>query len=248
MVKIMFPSVSIHRVIGVLLVMVSFLVCAEASDLPLPTIGAVWDLSTQPCNGGGGNSMHRNPDQETIKQTRIVELRSLKCKFHIPSLPDLPSTYIKLYLGDRSRGVTDNYILLAEQDLAPPVGAVVITELPPDFNTEKAFAAVNTLERQLSTGSGAALTFERVTGPYGEAIELFVPNRIGTHCFPTSRFQFAKSDGTPKTVGISRFVFIKGRLVEFALILRISSEMNPEEQKAYAKRVMERYWVGFVSI
>jgi hypothetical protein len=137
---------------------------------------------------------------------------------------------------------------LAEQDLAPPVGAVVITELPPDFNTEKAFVAVNTLERQLSVGAGVVLTFEKITGPYGEAIEMLVPNRIGTHCFPTSRFQLAQSEGSSKTVGISRFVFTKGRLVEFALILRVSPEMKPEEQKAYARKIMERYWSGLASI
>lgn len=244
----MFTDVVIRRTIGALVASASFLAFAGPSASPLPTIAAVWDLSAQPCNGGGGNAMHRNPDQETIKQTGLVELRSLKSTFQVPSLPDLPSTYIKLYLGDRSRGVTDNYILLAEQDLAPPVGAVVITELPPDFNAEKAFAAVNTLERQLSTGSGVTLTFEKVTGPFGDAIELVVPNRIGTHCFPTSRFQFGQGDGTSKTVGISRFVFIKGRLVEFALILRVSLEMKPEDQKAYARRVMEGYWAGFASI
>jgi hypothetical protein len=105
--KNMFASVAIRRTIGALLATVPFLVFAEPSGSPLPTIGSVWDLSAQPCNGGGGNAMHRNPDQETIKQTRVVELRSLKSKFQVPSLPDLPSTYIKLYLGDRSSSLSD---------------------------------------------------------------------------------------------------------------------------------------------
>ncbi len=244
----MITNIAVRSFFGALLASASCLVIAESNEFPLPTIGAVWNLSAQPCNGGGGNAMHRSPDQEKIKQSRIVEVSSLKIKFQVPLLPDLPATYIKLYLGDRSRGVTDNYILLSEQDLAPPIGAVVITELPSDFNTERAFAAVNTLERQLSSGTGVTLNFEKISGPYGEAIELLVPNRIGTHCFPTSRFQFAQGNEASKTIGISRFVFTNGRLIEFALIVRVSPELNKDEQKAYARKVMDTYWNGLASI
>src|SRR5262249_13543090 len=131
-----------------------------------------------------------------------------------------------------------------EQDLAPPIGAVVVTELPGDFDTEKALSAVNTLERQLMMGSGATPAFERIRGPYGDAIELTVPNRVGTHCFPTSKFQLAPADTSERTVGISRFVFTGGRLVEFALIVRVSPTATPDEQTAVARKIMDIYWVG----
>ncbi len=227
-----------------LMVFIPLVVHAAPGDSLSPSIRSVWDLSAQPCNGGGGNAMHRSPYQAAIQESHIVELPSLRIKFRVPRLPDLPDMTIKLYLGDRSRGVTDNYILLAEHDLSPPMGAVVVTELPADFDTEKALSAVNVLEQQLMTGSGAAPAFERIRGPYGEAIELMVPNRVGTHCFPTSKFQLAPADASERTIGISRFVFTGGRLVEFALIVRVSPTMAAEEQTALARKLMDLYWLG----
>jgi hypothetical protein len=188
--------------------------------------------------------MHRSPDQAAIQQSHVVELPSLKIKFRIPQLPNLADMTIRLYLGDRSRGVTDNYILLTEQDLSPPIAAVVVTELPGDFNTEKTLSAVNVLERQLMTGSGASPAFERIRGPYGEAVELTVPNRVGTECFPTSKIQLVPAGASERTIGISRFVFTDGRLVEFALIVRVSPAMTREEQTALAREIMDLYWLG----
>jgi hypothetical protein len=215
---------------------------AETVDSPPPIIGAVWNLSAQPCNGGGGNAMHRDSSEVTIKQSGVIELPSLKLKFKVPKLPYLEKTYIKTYLGDKSRGVVDNYILLADGDLSPPVAAVVITELPADFDTDKAFAAVDVLERQLNNGK--PLSFEKIYGPYGEAVEFQLPNRGGTHCFPTARFQFIPADLNLESIGISRFIFKQGYLVEFALIVRIAPEMTLAERKVYAKKIMDGYWAG----
>lgn len=215
---------------------------AEDFGGPSPIIGAVWNLSAQPCNGGGGNAMHRSPTEGDVKKSHVVELPSLKLKFKIPQLPYLEKTYIKTYLGDRSRGVVDNYILLADADLAAPVAAVVITQLPADFDTNKAFSAVNILERQLNTGN--TLLFEKLTGPYGDAIEFQLTNRVGTHCFPTAKFQFVPVGFDGESVGISRFIFKQGYLVEFALIVRMAPEMDMAERRAYAKKIMDGFWTG----
>ena len=135
-------------VLRTFLVMTIWSACllAQADDdglAPAKDIRAVWDLSMQPCNGGGGNLMRRNPQQESIRQSRVVALPQLHLQFTIPQLPDISDTHVKIYVGDRSRGVIDNYILLATHDLAPPLAAVVITELPATFDSaDKAFAAV----------------------------------------------------------------------------------------------------------
>jgi hypothetical protein len=215
---------------------------ADGTDSKLPVIGGVWDLSVQPCNGGGGNLFNRDPREAEIKKSRVVELPSLKAKFKIPKLPFFEQTAVKIYLGDKSRGVIDNYILLADPDLDPPKAAVVITELPEDYDTAKAFAAVNDLERGLS--KGADFAFEKLTGPYGDAIEFQLPNRVGTHCFPTSTFKLAPTGTNSESVGISRFVFTHGYLVEFALIVPVESKLGAAERKAYARKTMDNYWTG----
>lgn len=218
------------------------IVNAETIDSTPPVIGGVWNLSAQPCNGGGGNAMHRDASEVEIKKSRMIELPSLKLKFKIPQLPYMGKTYVKTYLGDKSRGVVDNYILLADGDLNPPIAAIVITELPADFDTSKAFSAVNVLEGQLSRGK--ALSFEKLNGPYGEAIEFQLPNRVGTHCFPTAGFKFIPTGLNFESIGISRFIFKQGYLVEFALIVRMAPEMSLVERKTYAKKIMDDYWVG----
>lgn len=246
----MSTSLSLHLSIVAFLFAGSSCVLADSNEPPLAKIiGAVWNLSAQPCNGGGGNAMHRHPKQENIQKEKVVELPNLGAKFRVPQLPDVQKTYVKIFLGDRSRGVIDNYILFTEQDLAPPIGAVVITELPPTFDTnEKAFGAVKTLEGQLSKKAGISPRFDRINGPYGGAIEMLVKNRVGTHCFPTSDFELASTEFTQTTIGISRFVFTMGKLVEFSLIVRVPSDVKSENSEAYARKIMDGYWLGLKPI
>jgi hypothetical protein len=209
------------------------------------SIGAVWDLAAQPCNGGGVNAMTRDPDQARIQKSKVVDLPQLGVSFQVPRFPDVQSIYIKIFMGDRSRGVIDNYVLFADHDLAPPVGALVITELPVQFDTnDKVFAAVETLEGQLSAKAGVTPDFKRISGPYGEAIEMLVKSRVGTDCFPTSSFRLAASESQAKTIGISRFVFTMGKLVEFALIVSVPDEVKPDAAQAFAEKVMDGYWLG----
>lgn len=241
---------AISMFFGVFLCFASSLVLAADGELPLAnSIDAMWSLSLQPCNGGGANAMQRHPDQATVQDTKVVPLPTLGLKFRIPQLPDVKSTHLKLFFGDRSRGVIDNYLLLAEYDLAPPFAALVVTQLPPQFDTsEKVFSAVDMLERQLARKAGVTPSFERLQGPYGDSIEMIVENRVGTHCYPTSDFQFLPLDSDTKTIGISRFAFTTNKLAEFAIVVRIPKHMKSEEAKAYARKIMDGYWLGLKPI
>jgi hypothetical protein len=232
--------------LGLLTLAASFgALAAPPESAVVKSIGAVWDLTAQPCNGGPGNVMDRDPNQARIQASKVVELPGLGVRFRVPQLPDTQRIDIKLFMGDRSRGVTDNYVLLAESDLGPPIGALVVTELPAQFDTSaKVLAAVETLETQLSRKAGVTPDVKRIAGPYGEAIEILVNNRVGTYCFPTSEFRLAPVDSRVRTVGISRFVFTMGKLVEFALIVNVPHDVTPEDGQALARKIMDGYWLG----
>ena len=88
-----------------------------------------------------------------------------------------------------------------------------------------------------------------MSGPYGEAIEMQVPGRIGSHCFPTARFQLGDSPISRKaSLGISRFIFTEGELVEFALVLNAPLGVSEAEGKAVSERVMDGFWLGLKGI
>ncbi len=213
------------------------------AELPdAKTIRSVWDMKTS-CKGMATNSMSRNAEEVTIQSTKQVVLKDLGFSFKIPQLPQVDETIIKLQLKDKSRGVVDNYILISDQDLEPPFASVVITELPPSMTTrEQAFAAVNTLENQLAKKSGYIINLEKINGPHGKSLEMIVPNRVGSYCFPTSDFKFLPKDYKTSTVGISRFSFIRGMLVEFSLIVAIPDNIDKSESVPFAKNVMDDFW------
>lgn len=71
---------------------------------------------------------------------------------------------------------------------------------------------------------------------------MLVPNRVGTHCCPTSRFTALPADGAIETMGINRFVYDSNRLLEFSLIVRIDPNMPLEQRQAYARSVMNGFW------
>ena len=68
-------------------------------------IGAVWNLSSQPCNGGGGNSMDRHPNESEIKQSKLLEFKDLGLNFAVPQLFETDRTIIKLFMGDQSEAL-----------------------------------------------------------------------------------------------------------------------------------------------
>ena len=214
---------------------------AELEDAKI--IRAVWDMKSQSCNGVFGNSMSRNSSESAIKISKEVVIKDLGFSFKIPQLPLVEESIVKLYLKDKSRGVVDNYILISDQDLEPPFASVVITELPPSMTTrEQAFSAVNTLENQLAKKSGTQIRFEKINGPHGESLEMIIKDRVGSYCFPTSDFKFLPKEYEASTVGVSRFSFIKGNLVEFSLIVAIPDNVSEKDAVTFAKKTMDDYW------
>lgn len=179
----------------------------ESAQMSPQRIRAVWLLRTQPCNGGGGNAMGRHPDEKLIERHGSLTLRSVGVTYKLPYVRNVDEFVVKLYLNDRSRGVVDHYILIADEDLKPPFGAVVTTELPPaSSNDEAAFQAVEYLQK--SSAGAAFNTIRRRTlddPKFGKGIEYVTSRRIGSHCFPTADYQFLPSESKDQTLGISRF-------------------------------------------
>lgn len=238
--------------IAVLFALATVGTAAAAADSARPTparvIRSVWDLSLQPCNGGGGNLFTRNPVQARIQRERQVDVREIGARFVVPQVQDVAETVLKIRLDDRSRGVTDHYLLLTDDDLAPPFAAVVVTELPAGVDTrERAFDAARTLQQGLSrTLPGFVPELRGIDGPHGPALEMLVPGRVGTHCFPTS--EFASAPAGVETLGITRFAMIRGRLVEFSTIVRVAPEASPAERAALARAVMDDFWTSLTPL
>jgi hypothetical protein len=222
----------------------------ESNSLPIAkTIRSVWNLFSQPCNGGGGNSMQRHPKEAKIQTSKILNLDSLGFKIVIPQLPNIKNTHIKLYLGDKSRGVIDNYFLISEDDLSVPIAAIVITELPKHLQTiDKALSVVKTLQSQQAFKANIEINLQPIISQYGNGLELIVENRIGSHCFPTADFQLLSNKNKIQTIGISRFIMINKKLVEFALIVKIPKGISRENSIKMARKLMNRYWLCLKNI
>ncbi len=234
-----------------LLILVLFLLPTSAiatqheQPEPVSSLGAVWILSTQPCNGGVGNAMERHPQEDAIRTSKTIDLPSLGLTFSVPQLFDVERAVVKLFMGDTARGVVDNYLLISVADLEPPFAAVVITELPKQMqNQEQAFQAVSILQNQLAAAAGVKPDLKRIDGPFGAALEMVVRDRVGSHCFPTSDFQLAPNGHEVSTCGISRFTLINGHLIEFALVSVIPPDTPDGDAVAFVREAMDDFWVS----
>lgn len=223
---------------------------APPSSLPpAREIRSVWDLTTQSCNGGVANAYTHNAAEANVKLTKQLDIPELGYRFTVPQLPDVRETVVKVHLNDRARGVTDHYLFLANQDLDAPFAAIVITELPKGVDTrERAFQAARMLQEGLSRPAGLSVSLQEIDGPYGKALEMLVPNRVGTHCYPTSKFATIPSGAGIESIGITRFVFDKNRLIEFSFVLKVDPQMPLEKRQAFARSVMDGFWLSLASI
>lgn len=219
----------------------SFSALAELEDAKV--IRSVWDMKSQSCNGSLANNMSRNKNEDKIRESKNIVLETLGYSFKVPQLPKVEETIVKLNINDRSRGVIDNYLLLSDQDLEPPFAAIVITELPPNMRSrEEAFTAVRMLQNQLAQQSGFTVVLNKIDGPHGNSLEMVTKNRVGSFCFPTSTFKFIPSGYDISTMGVSRFSFIGGKLVEFSVIVTLSEGIDDKESISYAREIMDDFW------
>ena len=237
------------KFLGILLFGSLFVTCVHAEMADASKVRSVWDLSAQPCNGGGGNSMSRSPQENKIQKDKTIFLKDLGFKFRVPQFSGVDETIVKIFLNDRSRGVVDNYILISDQDLEAPFAAIVITELPKQMNSQaQAFSAVHTLESQLSMKSEHRIQLEKVVSPKNEYLQMFVKNRVGTHCFPTSDFEIIPDNSNIDTLGMSRFYFRDGKLIEFSVIVNRSKDISDVEFLKNAQEIMDGFENRLVSI
>ncbi len=218
---------------------------AEPAAPDAPPIRAVWN-ETQSCHGPVIQNMTRSPDEATIRARGAVDLAALGVRYRMPYVPDVQSFALKVVPGDRSRGVVDHYVLMSDQDLAPPFGALVVTELPPDVSSGvAAFGDVDRLQHALAQSGRALLQRREFTDArLGPGVEYLAPNRVGTSCFPTSGFRYAAPESGLRTMGVSRF-FVHGRqLVELSFIVRLPDAVPMSGEADFARAQMDRYAAG----
>jgi hypothetical protein len=221
---------------------------ATASERTSPSqpIRAVWLLATQPCNGNFANTMKRHPQEVEIMRSGEVVLNNLGIRFRVPFVPKVENFVVKLFLNDKSRGVVDHYILIADEDLEPPFGGVVITELPASHaNHQAAFGSAYLLQ-QRNAGEAYASIRKREFNDvaFGKTLEFITPKRAGSHCFPTSTYKFLPNDQKLTSVGISRFILKDNKLVEIAFIVPVSADLPWSQRESYARSEMDKYWRG----
>jgi hypothetical protein len=217
-------------------------VFAQASVDSNP-IRSVWQVKQLSCNGFVAHENTRSPDAEEIIRTGLVQIPNLDMTFSTPRIPELPATSIRLVFSDRGRQVVDHYVLLSLSDLGDPVAAVMVTELPPSFDTpQKALETAVAMERGNLQGTAARATVERIATVWGEGLDLFVPNRISSPCFPSARYRLA-SDAQP-TMGLSRFFTSPGRLIQLAVLVKFPIGTSVDMQMSDARRVMDVFASG----
>lgn len=209
---------------------------------PANEIVSAWDVG-HAC-GAGATIFNRRPDQAKIIESKAVRLPEIGYEFSIPQLPGVKETVASVTLNDQARGVVDHYLLISRGDLTDPVAAIVVTKLPAYLRGRaNAFTTAREVETGLATAAGVAPVWTEISGPYGEALEMLVTNRLSSPCYPTSTFQIARSGSAQHTLGISRFALINDDLVEFSLILDVQG-MSATAAEAYARRIMDGFWLG----
>ena len=212
---------------------------------PAREIAGVWELGSQPCNGSHLNAYTRHPDEARIRESKQVEFPTLGYVIHVLQVPEVQYTYLKLKLDDRSRGVVDHYFLMSDADLEPPFAAIVITELPDEvIRGHKAFEAVRMLQGTLAREAGLQPALREIIGPHGPALEMLVRDRVATDCFPTSEFQLVPPSEGIHSIGISRFVVVDERLVEFSAILGLKDRESMEQAERRARAFMDGFWLA----
>jgi len=205
-------------------------------------IGSVWNAQAS-CDGFSSLAKSRHPDEATIRATGRVDLPGSGFTFNYAELDGMDETVLLLAFDDRSRGVVDHYVLFAPDDISPPMAAIVITKLPPDLQKDPRSTVISVAAQQLGNARhlmSAPIMFRHLlgNGP-NPAIEMMVPGRKGSFCFPTSRFLIDLEAPEP-TFGLSWFLFDAPYLFELSLVVPEGEAHLVEDQIELARAQLLR--------
>ncbi len=208
---------------GAVIVMLSSVMPAAAgvAATPASNIHSVWNAEIS-CSGPASVLTVRHPDEAALKASGQVAIGDTGYSFTVPQLPGLADSVVLLVTDDRSRGVVDHYVLLSPGDFGSPVAAVVMTELPETYlEARPRDILLSTITAQSANAQSIphypVTFFQDFDGPE-PVLEMVVPGRTGTPCFPTAHMAPVES-ADAWTTGISRFT-VEGRyLIEISLIV-----------------------------
>lgn len=202
---------------------------------------SIW-IGTRDCARDAMVQQVRHPAEAAMLASGRVTLPGTGYSFAVPELPGGGKPVVTIVEGDRSRGFTDHSILFARDLDAPPIAAVVLTELPERLQTGRPIdTLVSMMTLQLDSArsvAGLPVTFVHLPEYPVAGLEMLVPGRAASPCFPTSRFN-AQPD-LLTTMGISQFVVDDRYLLEVSLIVPLapgSSQVMPKQ----AREEMDRF-------
>lgn len=171
----------------------------------------------------------------------MLELDDTGYRIELSALAPFREWTLMERLHDGSRGVDDSYALFSRDGLAPIEAAYVITRLPEDLrDNELALRQVIAIQ-QGNSGDGKASFIEADT-PLGLGLEMIVGGRVGSACYPTSRFFYATAEAP--SIGISRFVVNGDDLIEYSLVTPWPDGVGQDAIIEQAQRRMDGFQRG----
>lgn len=212
---------------------------------------SIW-FGTLDCGRDAMLQQVRHPAEAAILASGRVALPGTGYSFAIPELPGGGKPVVTIVEGDRSRRFIDHSILFARDLDAPPIAAVVVTELPEPLQTgSPSGTLVAMMSLQLESARsvpGLPVTFVHLSENPVAGLEMLVPGRAPSACFPTSRFNAQEDLLT--TMGISQFVVDGQYLLEVSLIVPQapgSSQATPAQARAEIGRFAQAMAGGRMS-
>lgn len=186
----------------------------------------------------------RHPEEAAMLASGRVALRGTGYSFAIPELPGGGAPVVTIVEGDRSRNFIEHSVLLTRDLDGPPVAAMVVTELPERLQTGSpmdTLVAMMTLQLDNARSvPGLPVTFVHLREREVPGLEMMVPGRTASPCFPRSRFN-AQDDDLP-TMGVSLFVVDGPYLFEISLVVPPapgSSQVTPKQARVEMSRFVE---------
>ncbi|MGY0505521.1 hypothetical protein [Luteimonas sp. e5] len=218
---------------------------AQAVESPAtPPIHNVAVINKQDCAGPApavGWIVH--PQREAIWSSGALQIGSTGYRIDFNAIPDYRAWTAMTRFDADDRGVSDNYVLLSRTGQAPFEAAYVVTHLPESLRGAGDGILLNVMEMQRSNAQGNKVSFIRTATPLGDGLEMITGGRVGSHCFPTSRFKYAESP-EQAAVGISRFVVHGDYLIEYSLSVPVSADIAQPRMIELGQSAMDAFVKG----